>query len=57
MIVTNDPAAVDSLTAFDTTMDYLLDEEGELHTLYNVPLDQVAKEIAREEEHRALRPA
>lgn len=46
MLNTTDTNAVDSLTAFATEMDYLLDNEGELAAEYNVPLDQVARCIA-----------
>lgn len=46
MLATNDTNAVDSLTAFATTMDYLLDNDGFVVAEYNVALSDVADYIA-----------
>lgn len=49
MLHTTDTNVVDSLTAFGTTMDYLLDNDGFVVAEYNVPLELVATYIADHE--------
>lgn len=45
MLHTTDNAAADSLSAFATTLDYALDDNGNLAYEYNLPLDQVLKAV------------
>lgn len=49
MLHTTDDRAIDSITAFATSMDYLLDDDGNLAVEYNVPLGLVASFIEAEE--------
>jgi hypothetical protein len=46
MLHTTDNAAVESLTSFATTLDYALDDAGNLAYEYNLPLSQVGRAIA-----------
>lgn len=51
MLHTTETAAVESLTAFATSMDYLCDDDGTLLVEYNVRLSDVADFIAANERH------
>lgn len=50
MLCTTDANAVDSLTAFGTSMDYVTDEDGFIVYEYNVPLQDV---VAFIDDHKA----